>query len=104
MSFLSFFVTNPSPKGPHPGRGYPVVQSKQGDSRMRILCGLGIAVLVSGCLSAEHHGGSSPSHSGTASNGARWNGRHSAPRFSGRSEEHTSELQSLRHLVCRLLL
>src|SRR5205814_4404420 len=27
---------------------------------------------------------------------------HPAP--SGRSEEHTSELQSLRHLVCRLLL
>src|SRR5258705_9993696 len=26
-----------------------------------------------------------------------------APRM-GRSEEHTSELQSLRHLVCRLLL
>src|SRR5438045_4260287 len=25
-------------------------------------------------------------------------------RFDGRSEEHTSELQSLRHLVCRLLL
>src|SRR5205814_8294988 len=25
-------------------------------------------------------------------------------RFSTRSEEHTSELQSLRHLVCRLLL
>src|SRR5947199_7809688 len=24
--------------------------------------------------------------------------------FRGRSEEHTSELQSLRHLVCRLLL
>src|ERR1039458_10757880 len=24
--------------------------------------------------------------------------------LSGRSEEHTSELQSLRHLVCRLLL
>src|SRR5258705_8339267 len=28
----------------------------------------------------------------------RWNGP------PGRSEEHTSELQSLRHLVCRLLL
>src|SRR5438045_6643961 len=28
---------------------------------------------------------------------------HSSER-SGRSEEHTSELQSLRHLVCRLLL
>src|SRR5205814_10692971 len=26
------------------------------------------------------------------------------PRAGGRSEEHTSELQSLRHLVCRLLL
>src|SRR5205814_6457280 len=26
------------------------------------------------------------------------------PASSGRSEEHTSELQSLRHLVCRLLL
>src|ERR1039458_10741942 len=34
--------------------------------------------------------------------------RHPAPEkpesTSGRSEEHTSELQSLRHLVCRLLL
>src|SRR5437899_13104599 len=28
----------------------------------------------------------------------------SRERFTGRSEEHTSELQSLRHLVCRLLL
>src|ERR1039458_6644926 len=28
----------------------------------------------------------------------------STPNFSRRSEEHTSELQSLRHLVCRLLL
>src|SRR5262245_64332774 len=31
----------------------------------------------------------------------RGRGRDRAP---GRSEEHTSELQSLRHLVCRLLL
>src|SRR5438045_6132746 len=30
--------------------------------------------------------------------------RCSAPGTSSRSEEHTSELQSLRHLVCRLLL
>src|SRR5258705_2598935 len=28
----------------------------------------------------------------------------SRARWRGRSEEHTSELQSLRHLVCRLLL
>src|SRR5262247_4759170 len=32
----------------------------------------------------------------------RW--RMPRPRWSRRSEEHTSELQSLRHLVCRLLL
>src|SRR6476659_10406889 len=36
----------------------------------------------------------------------RRHGRHRVPalRRSSRSEEHTSELQSLRHLVCRLLL
>src|SRR5947199_2809096 len=31
-------------------------------------------------------------------------GRHSDEPSAARSEEHTSELQSLRHLVCRLLL
>src|SRR5436853_3445432 len=31
-------------------------------------------------------------------------GKSSRARRRGRSEEHTSELQSLRHLVCRLLL
>src|SRR5205814_9990622 len=31
-------------------------------------------------------------------------GRHAADSGGKRSEEHTSELQSLRHLVCRLLL
>src|SRR5258705_9027357 len=31
-------------------------------------------------------------------------GRRRAPVVALRSEEHTSELQSLRHLVCRLLL
>src|SRR5690349_23959561 len=34
---------------------------------------------------------------------ARWS-RSGAPRSAGRSEEHTSELQSRRELVCRLLL
>src|SRR5205814_5588851 len=38
------------------------------------------------------------SHGGTARNGLR------ALEVRRRSEEHTSELQSLRHLVCRLLL
>src|SRR5262245_62514522 len=36
--------------------------------------------------------------------GADAEGRRAAARIPGRSEEHTSELQSLRHLVCRLLL
>src|SRR5262245_66196811 len=33
-----------------------------------------------------------------------WRGRRWGSGSPGRSEEHTSELQSLRHLVCRLLL
>src|SRR5437899_5903363 len=36
--------------------------------------------------------------------GVRLEGRTGNIPSSGRSEEHTSELQSLRHLVCRLLL
>src|SRR5215831_21091747 len=36
---------------------------------------------------------------------APWNrGLCASPAMAARSEEHTSELQSLRHLVCRLLL
>src|SRR5205823_7369473 len=35
---------------------------------------------------------------------AEWIGNKSFGRESGRSEEHTSELQSLAYLVCRLLL
>src|SRR5579863_10697343 len=34
----------------------------------------------------------------------RWNSRHPSPGSTARSEEHTSELQSPVHLVCRLLL
>src|ERR1039458_10143596 len=36
--------------------------------------------------------------------GLRPESNHGRKRTRGRSEEHTSELQSLRHLVCRLLL
>src|SRR5205814_2431019 len=39
-----------------------------------------------------------------ASTSATRRGSHTAGTEVGRSEEHTSELQSLRHLVCRLLL
>src|SRR5438045_7110240 len=35
---------------------------------------------------------------------SRWSIGHESPILDQRSEEHTSELQSLRHLVCRLLL
>jgi len=48
---------------------------------MRILCGLGIAVLVSGSLAAQHHGGSAPDHSGVASHGTRGSAPHSVPHF-----------------------
>src|SRR5258705_9758220 len=42
---------------------------------------------------------------GSRTRGNRSHGRRHAPdRALERSEEHTSELQSLRHLVCRLLL
>src|SRR5258705_9573981 len=57
---------------------------------------------------------SGPGHgqAGTASVGGPWQAggglqlrpERSRPRHPSRSEEHTSELQSLRHLVCRLLL
>src|SRR5258705_7694556 len=40
----------------------------------------------------------------TASVTAHREGEHCAMQVNPRSEEHTSELQSLRHLVCRLLL
>src|SRR5262245_66606378 len=41
-----------------------------------------------------------PARSGRSS----WSSPRTLPRRRARSEEHTSELQSLRHLVCRLLL
>src|SRR5258705_9804124 len=46
--------------------------------------------------------GQSDQRSGGTAGTGRSNGHLSAP--TARSEEHTSELQSLRHLVCRLLL
>src|SRR5262245_63702361 len=60
--------------------------------------------------------GHAPVHSGRAPGGAHRlqhapgpgvrypGGGHGLSDGEGRSEEHTSELQSLRHLVCRLLL
>src|SRR2546422_4110613 len=42
-----------------------------------------------------------PSHSGNRSSSTDWRSPPARPR---RSEEHTSELQSRLHLVCRLLL
>src|SRR5262245_64929555 len=57
-------------------------------------------------------GGDSTPHAGRGGRpiGAPWGGREGGRRDEpsrgphARSEEHTSELQSLRHLVCRLLL
>src|SRR5258705_1821624 len=44
------------------------------------------------------------SRRGSRARGRRMWRRSGPPRHIRRSEEHTSELQSLRHLVCRLLL
>src|SRR3989442_14210387 len=53
----------------------------------------------------KERGTSSRSLTGVASAVLRRSsGRHRVPTISGRSEEHTSELQSRPHLVCRLLL
>src|SRR5262245_64299479 len=46
----------------------------------------------------------SPSAGFCCPSSRRWSTRSSASSTRRRSEEHTSELQSLRHLVCRLLL
>src|SRR5262245_66490154 len=53
---------------------------------------------TSGCGSIRRSRTTSAAPSGEPSRRARRRG------LSTRSEEHTSELQSLRHLVCRLLL
>src|SRR5262247_1795930 len=45
-----------------------------------------------------------PAHGGRRPDGRGVAGSRRLPGERGRSEEHTSELQSLRHLVCRLLL
>ena len=50
---------------------------------MRLLCGLGIVLLVSGSLAAQHRGGPAPGRAGAVSNGARRHGMHSARRFRG---------------------
>src|SRR2546422_8560873 len=61
--------------------------------------------------SAHVHGRADPSTGDGAREGAtdperarRWHGRSHDHRLGHRSEEHTSELQSRLHLVCRLLL
>ncbi|MGB7759467.1 MAG: hypothetical protein WBL61_06545 [Bryobacteraceae bacterium] len=57
---------------------------------MRILCGLGLAILISGSLAAEHHGDRAPTHSGAASNGAR----PSVPRSSSRFQRAPSMIMA----------
>src|SRR5205814_9936573 len=52
------------------------------------------------CASGSRRG----RRSGAANARTAWRARMPGASLRGRSEEHTSELQSLRHLVCRLLL
>ena len=48
---------------------------------MRALCGLGIAILVSGCLAAQHRSSAGAAHGGAVASGAHWNGAHFGPRY-----------------------
>src|SRR5258705_7102691 len=57
--------------------------------------------LFRSCFASHQFGDSCACDRVTHSGGSA---RHSASHAGWRSEEHTSELQSLRHLVCRLLL
>src|SRR3712207_8590646 len=56
------------------------------------------------CATASRRGGRSRSTSGTGTCAVTASGRWRSGRRGGRSEEHTSELQSRQYLVCRLLL
>src|SRR3989441_6713125 len=78
------------------GRGYPFATRGRGESLGR---GLGLRALIHGTLrrDREPHAHGRP--------GAQLRVYRDAPGEHGpRSEEHTSELQSLAYLVCRLLL
>src|SRR5258706_11132659 len=50
------------------------------------------------------HGGAAPHPDALLHHAQRAGGAHFGVLVAGRSEEHTSELQSLTNLVCRLLL
>src|SRR5437899_8181742 len=91
MAFTRSGVRSPSP--PCREAGTPGL-SRYGTVRFGRRTSAGIAQLVEHNLAKVGVAGSSP-----VSRSPRRNSR--AQR---RSEEHTSELQSLRHLVCRLLL
>src|SRR5258705_1643083 len=60
------------------------------------------------CAASRSHGCAARAQSPSLAHAATHRGRHAkcsrVAWMHDRSEEHTSELQSLRHLVCRLLL
>src|SRR3712207_7643856 len=61
------------------------------------------AAAMTPCMRLYAHLGRSLSPE-TAGEYAEWVTTYADPAFEGRSEEHTSELQSRQYLVCRLLL
>src|SRR5262245_62808402 len=94
-------------------RGRPsIVDSPAGDGRTaagarRSTVGLSSAATGTGGIDAARSDGTGVTGSGRIAVGSRSTGGGdslSGSVTTSRSEEHTSELQSLRHLVCRLLL
>src|SRR5438045_7718969 len=84
------------------GRVAPVFMSKFGDWFLRRPDGGTdeLSVIEGTYLSIA----SSPEEFASLVNTQTWQEQHLLSYHVARSEEHTSELQSLRHLVCRLLL
>src|SRR5205823_13566120 len=80
-------------------RGPPLPMALRADALV-----LGSSRIRVSMSSAERSASMSPIQSPFARAMARKKRRPSAVRLTSRSEEHTSELQSLAYLVCRLLL
>src|SRR5205823_12476455 len=99
---LSFFSTTPSPTQPHPLSLHDALPISARSSHRH-----STSLSASTCASSSRPRRAVSCTCFSCTRAARSRRRTSCGTFSGsmpRSEEHTSELQSLAYLVCRLLL